>query len=130
MLVQLFYVSVVALGVSPIEVQTILSVAQVRNRRLDVTGVLAQSDGHFAQVLEGRDDAVAEVMTRVIRDRRHTGVRIVYERPIERRQFAHWAMGLVRRDDMAAEMTELHETGRIGSLDTDEVVARLLTMPP
>jgi len=100
MLIRHFYVSQIADGLSDLEVQVILGVAQMMNRRLDLTGMLVQSDGHFAQVLEGRAEAVATLMTRIRRDPRHRNVRTLLEEPILRRRFASWAMRLVRPDDM------------------------------
>ena len=64
MLVRMFYVSEISPGCTDVEVQVILGQAQVRNRRLDVTGILAKSDGHFCQVFEGRPSAVDQVVDR------------------------------------------------------------------
>lgn len=111
MLTRVFYVSEVAPGVTDIDMQVILGIAQVNNRRLDVTGMLVQSDGHFAQVLEGRSQAVASLMDRICADARHGDVRVLLEEPIVTRQFARWAMGLVRRDDMTETMRLLHRDG-------------------
>ena len=129
MLVRVFYVSEAVAPMSDVDLQVILGAAQIWNRRLDVTGMLAQSDGHFAQVLEGRSAAVAEVLQRVARDRHHTSMRIVLEESIERRQFARWAMGLVRRDDMAAEMAELHRVGCASPGLAHAMIDRLLRSP-
>ncbi len=103
MLVRFFYVSEISPGCTELDVQVLLGQAQVRNRRLDVTGMLAKSDGHFCQVLEGRPDAVDQVMDRVRRDRRHTRIRVLLEQPCDKRLFEGWAMGLVVRDDMAPD---------------------------
>jgi hypothetical protein len=125
-LVRLFYVSEILAPISAVDVQVILGASQIRNRRLDVTGMLAQSDDHFAQVLEGRREAVDEVMARISRDSRHAAVRILLEESITRRQFAHWAMGLIRRDDLADELQHWHRdacTG--GATAAHEMIRRL-----
>ncbi len=111
MLTRIFYISEIVETVSEVDVQVILGVAQVNNRRLDVTGMLVRSDGHFAQVLEGRSDVIRALMGRIAADPRHRAVRRVFEDSIERRQFARWSMGLVRRDDMAEVMATLHREG-------------------
>ncbi|MFL6626804.1 MAG: BLUF domain-containing protein [Burkholderiaceae bacterium] len=110
-LVRHFYVSEIAADVTDLDVQVILGTAQMKNRRLDLTGLLAQGDGCFAQVLEGRAEAVAALMVRIRRDPRHRDVRTLLEEPIQRRQFARWAMALVRRDDMSAAMRDAHRHG-------------------
>jgi hypothetical protein len=108
MLIRHFYVSEIADGITDLDVQVILGVAQVKNRRLDLTGMLAQGDRHFAQVLEGRAEAVAALMDRIRCDPRHREVRTLLEEPIERRQFARWAMRLARRNDMSEAVRLAH----------------------
>ena len=130
MLVRMFYVSEISPGCTDVEVQVILGQAQVRNRRLDVTGILAKSDGHFCQVLEGRPSAVDQVVDRIRRDRRHTRIRVLLEQPCDRRLFEGWAMGLVVRDDLAAEMRQLHVAGALSGVAMDDVIKRLMTVPP
>ena len=106
-LMRVFYVSEIAPGVTDADMQVILGAAQVNNRRLDITGMLAQSDGHFAQVLEGRAPAVAALMERIRVDPRHVALRVLLQEPIMTRQFARWTMGLIRRDDMSEPMRVL-----------------------
>ena len=127
MLARLFYVSEVAPGLSDVDLQMILGVAQVNNRRLDVTGMLAQSDGHFAQGLEGRAQAVATLIDRIRGDARHVDVRVLLEERILRRQFERWAMGLVRRDDMAEEMHRLHREGCADEAEARAMILSLMT---
>jgi len=129
MLIRVFYVSEISPGCSETDLQVILGQAQIRNRRLDVTGMLAKSDGHFCQVLEGRPGAVDDVMSRVRRDRRHAKVRVLMEQPSDHRMFEGWAMGLVVQDDMAAEMRQLHVAGAVGGVPMQEIIRRLMSRP-
>jgi len=125
-LVRLFYVSEIVAPISPVDVQVILGASQIRNRRLDVTGVIAQSERHFAQVLEGRREAVDEVMARISRDSRHAAIRIVLEESITRRQFERWAMVLTRRDDLAEDLRRWHgEAGTTTPTAAHEMIRRL-----
>lgn len=126
MLVRIFYLSEIVEPVTAIDMQVVLGAAQIRNRRLDVTGMLAQSDGHFAQVLEGRREAVDEIMARVVRDSMHRDVRVFLDEPITHRQFARWSMGLVRRDDMADEMRTLYAQGAASVEEIHGWIDRLL----
>lgn len=130
MLIRHFYISAIAEGVTEVDVQVILGTAQINNRRLDLTGMIAQSDGHFAQVLEGRVEAVATVLEKIHRDRRHRDVRVLLEEPIDKRQFARWAMGLLRRDDMTEEMSRLHRDGCANDAEARAVLNLLMTRPP
>lgn len=126
MLTRVFYISEVAEGVSEIDVRVILGVAQVNNRRLDVTGMLAQSDGHFAQLLEGRSEVVGPLMARIRADARHRRVRLLLQYAIGLRQFSRWSMGLIRRDDMAQEMHQLHRDGSRSNAEARWMIRRLL----
>ena len=122
MLTRVFYISEIADGVGDLDVQVILGAAQINNRRLDVTGMLAQSDGHFAQLLEGRADVLRPLLAKIEADRRHRVVRLLLQETIVTRQFARWSMGLVRRDDMADEMRRLHVDG----CDNDAAARRVI----
>lgn len=130
MLTCVFYVSEVAEALTEVDVQVILGVAQVNNRRLDVTGMLAQSDGHFAQVLEGRAEVIAKLVARISQDRRHRAIRLVLQEPIRTRRFSRWAMGLVRRDDMADEMRVLHRDGCADSTLARRLIEQLMWIDP
>ena len=127
MLTRVFYVSEIAPGMTDVGMQVILGISQVNNRRLDVTGMLAQSDGHFAQVLEGRAAAVKALMDRIRADARHVGLRVLLDEPIVTRQFARWSMGLIRRDDMALAMQLLHREGCVDAAQARAVIASLMT---
>ena len=126
MLIRVFYISEVAAGLSDIDVRIILGVAQVNNRRLDVTGMLAQSDGHFAQLLEGRSEVVGPLVARIRADTRHRRVRMLLQDAIGTRQFARWSMGLIRRDDMAEEMHQLHRDGTGSHAQARRMIQQLM----
>lgn len=129
LLVRLFYVSEIVGSPSAVEMQLLLGQAQIRNRRLDITGMIAKSDQHFCQVLEGLPRSIEQVMERVRRDSRHRNVRVLLEQLTERRQFEGWAMALVERDDMADEMALLHRHGGINGAAMNDVIRRLMPVP-
>ena len=47
------------------------------NRRDDITGALIHDHAWFAQVLEGSEAVVSATFERILRDRRHSGIRLV-----------------------------------------------------
>lgn len=126
MLVRVFYVSEIAEDITDIDVQVILGAAQINNRRLDVTGMLVQSDCHFIQLLEGREEALAVLMAKIERDRRHRNVRVLLHEPIGRRQFSAWAMHLRRRDDIQDETVRLHAEGCATKAEARRLIGVLL----
>lgn len=122
MLIRVFYISEIADSVTDVDVQVILGAAQINNRRLDVTGMLLQGNGYFAQVLEGRIEVVRALVAKIRRDQRHRALRILLEETIVTRQFPRWSMGLLRRDDMTDSLRALHLDG----CATQEEAGRLL----
>lgn len=126
-MIRVFYISEIADSVTDVDVQVILGAAQINNRRLDVTGMLAQSDGHFAQLLEGRLEVVLNMVAKIRKDPRHRALRILLEETIVTRQFSHWAMGLMRRDDMSDAMRALHRDGCASKAEARRLVQVLMS---
>ncbi len=73
------------------EVAAIVQASRTRNALLDVTGALISAGGCFAQVLEGDEPAVAELMHSINNDPRHMRVKIIRTAE-EPRRFAGWLM--------------------------------------
>ncbi len=126
MLTRILYISAIADGVSDIDVQIILGVSQVNNRRLDITGMLVQSHGHFVQLLEGRSSVVRDLMGKIAADPLHRDLRLLHDQPIERRQFSRWAMGLVRSDDLTETTNRLHRDGCESAAEMRRLIERLM----
>jgi hypothetical protein len=101
------------------ELQAILAVAVQRNLRNGITGALVKTDRDFAQVLEGPEAAVAQVMGSILIDPRHEDVRILARQRVEQRSFPNWGMAQI------ASSPELQ--GRIDAIraarDGDEVAS-------
>ena len=123
-LVRVLYISAIVKPLTDVDVQVIPGAAQMRNRRLDVTGTLAQTDSHFAQVLESRSNAVQRTLARVAKDQRHSDVRVLLEEPITHRQSERWAMGWAYKEEIADELRGLHEA----TLRDDDRARALLAM--
>ncbi len=77
------------------ELRRIVAMAQARNQRDGITGVLRYDGAYFLQVLEGPRAAVQATMGRILRDPRHGDVRITSQGPLARRDFGTWTMALV-----------------------------------
>lgn len=94
MLQTLLYVSRSRLdrAVAAAEVDRIIATARHNNPARRLTGGLIFTENHFAQVLEGDSDTLDGMLASLARDPRHEALTVVERRPIERRQFPHWAM--------------------------------------
>jgi hypothetical protein len=101
MLRRILYVSSIAEGMTDRVLTHIVAVAQINNRRLDVTGALAIAPGVFAQVLEGAAADVERTLQRIKRDERHAGLQLLLDEPIVHRLFDRWSMQLLVDDRSA-----------------------------
>lgn len=93
---QLVYVSTASWSMSGGDLNAILDISRANNRRLGVTGLLLHIDHGFLQVLEGPKDAVMQIFSKVERDTRHIGVRVLVQQEVDERQFGNWSMGFER----------------------------------
>lgn len=93
---QLVYVSTASWSMSSGDLNAILDISRVSNRRLGVTGLLLHIDSGFLQVLEGPKDAVTMIFSKIERDTRHIGVRVLVQQEVNERLFDGWSMGFDR----------------------------------
>lgn len=109
------------------EIAKIIEVSRERNRALKVTGALIATHRFFAQVLEGPDAAIDELMLSIARDRRHRDVTVVRREALPARRFDNWSMaysgaaGYVDRD-----IEPLFARSGLRSLPDVDRLARLL----
>lgn len=95
MLCRLLYVSRItdaAASDLPGAMEDILVVSAELNRRDAITGFLLADGVSFVQVLEGPDVAVTACYERILKDGRHTDVRLRFLAGIDRRRFPRWSM--------------------------------------
>lgn len=113
-LIQIVYVSrstftsmPAELGIEP-SVARILAQSRINNARRGLVGALYFGDGCFFQCLEGRTADVERLYAALLQDPRHTDLKVLMRRPIERTSFATWAMKYVPLDaPMKALLREL-----------------------
>jgi len=92
-LVSISYVSAAAESFDDARLAELLDQSRRSNHEHDLTGMLLYRRGRFFQVLEGPQDAVDELMTKIRRDPRHTDVRMLLSEEIDERRFSEWTMG-------------------------------------
>jgi hypothetical protein len=95
MLVRLLYASRAATALSAAVVDSIMTQSRRNNPDRGITGILCYSDDIFLQVLEGSRDDVCETFNAIVRDDRHSNVRILFFEEISERRFGGWTMGQV-----------------------------------
>lgn len=74
------------------EVDDIVWVARSRNAALSVTGALIATRNHFAQILEGPEAALAELLASLQKDHRHQITQLIHLEPKSHRDFKGWSL--------------------------------------
>ena len=92
----LTYTSLAALDLQPEDLEAIHRTAREINALEGITGMLIYNGIHFLQVIEGASDAIDDLVERLRRDPRHSGLEIRDEHAAEQRTFPDWSMELVR----------------------------------
>ncbi len=104
------------------DLRAILAVSSENNSKRDITGALAFDDMFFLQVLEGERNDVWNVFLHIMRDNRHTDVRLVQFVEVPERLFGNWWMALGRRTPETANLFD-RLTGVNGQTNMDELTS-------
>jgi hypothetical protein len=104
---QTFYVSRARSAFDAAAVQSILHSARRNNARLAITRCLLFSGRSFAQVLEGEQDVVADLVARIAADPRHDGIRLLNEARRRERDYADSPMGYLHDVNLEDDLETL-----------------------
>jgi len=74
------------------EIDSIVTRARARNAAVGVTGTLAFTYKHFAQILEGQREQIDMILDRMQHDTRHEAMRVVDVRDCASRQFQGFSL--------------------------------------
>jgi len=95
-LTSLTYTSLARLDLRSSDLENIHRSARELNALDGITGLLVFNGTHFLQIVEGSHDAIEDLLGRLRRDPRHTGLEVRDERKVRSRSFPVWSMELVR----------------------------------
>lgn len=129
MLRRILYISRAAEGTTEQALRQIIATAQLKNRRRDLSGVLAVGKGLFAQVLEGSQADVGETLARIRGDSRHGDIRLVLDVPTRTRIFDRWSMALLV-EEAAGELAHAVREDRREATDLIDHLRDLLARDP
>lgn len=101
MFYSLLYISdhLLAPAVLAREVDAIVATSLRRNAALQVTGALVATPDRFAQVLEGSQDHVEALLAGIVRDPRHSNVRLIDIHGVSQRFFPRWSLAYLGTSD-------------------------------
>ena len=88
----LIYSSFATNRLSQRDLLELLRHARVKNEARGLTGLLLYRDGIYLQFLEGRRPDIDELLSRIEKDTRHQGMRIIQEGGLSERMFPDWSM--------------------------------------
>jgi len=95
-MIQTAYVSHAAETMTQEALLSLLQQCLANNEASGVTGMLLYGNETFLQVLEGEEAVLDGVVDKISKDPRHSKIRFLYRKPLERRQYADWSMGFKR----------------------------------
>lgn len=99
-LYQVGYVSTGVKHMGSAELLELLRISRNNNIAQDITGLLLHREDSFFQVIEGTRQSVRNIMDRIARDDRHQRMEIMFEGPIDEREFCDWRMGFLDMDNV------------------------------
>ena len=112
-LTRLIYFSENVLGNKMLaDLNQILDASNRNNQKAVITGALLFDTLWFVQVLEGDREQIGATLRRIMADERHENVTVMDARPVERRQFANWWMGL---SFLRGDLADLYDKHGIGA---------------
>lgn len=128
LLYQFVYVSAIADNVRPGCVSDIVRISRINNINKQITGILIFDGGHFCQYLEGTEENVKRLATRIMMDSRHTDIRVLHQAPFSGpRRFPKWDMGFALAPD-EKPITELAAARGDPAISRLQVVLPLLDL--
>jgi hypothetical protein len=71
----------------------ILEEAITRNSQEQITGCLVYFNGSFIQILEGSKEKVLSTYDKILKDKRHHLIELLWENNSDKRYFEKWDMG-------------------------------------
>ncbi|MEO8635715.1 MAG: BLUF domain-containing protein [Gemmatimonadales bacterium] len=99
-ILQLIYASSATEPVAPRDLLGLLHTCRQNNVRVEVTGFLGHNDGTFLQMLEGPEENVRALFTKILRDPRHADATVLVARTADSRFFPEWSMGFQEIDQV------------------------------
>ena len=87
------------------------------NPPLKLTGMLLYRAGFFLQVLEGPQESIKLIYSKILKDKRHNKLSLLTFRKIPNRSFSEWCMGFVALDKRCEQLEEFFDLLNRNMLD-------------
>ncbi len=103
-LVHLAYVSTQTRVMTAADLIGLLQEAREQNEERNISGILLHKNQSFFQVIEGNRANVDATFALIQRDIRHEGVEVLFDEPLDVREFSDWRMGFIDLDGIDVSM--------------------------
>ena len=113
------------------ELGKLFSEARSNNKKLELSGALLLSAEWFVQVLEGDEETVRGLYTRIEKDPRHERVSLLESGDVDGRLFSRWAMARVSEEGepdiplLAGTRGVVTGARRVTTPEQDEILDRM-----
>jgi len=94
----LIYTSVAKQKMTDENLQTIFNNSHYKYKTLNITGVLLYQDPFFLHLMEGGEYILDEKFNKIAHNPAYHKVSLIYKKPILKRSFLIWTMGLSRKN--------------------------------
>ncbi|MCB7481470.1 BLUF domain-containing protein [Christiangramia sediminis] len=92
------YVSSVNPNLTETQIQEVLNFSRNWNNDHDITGILLYSEGNFFQVLEGEKELLKTLFSRILIDKRHQNVMVIFEKEVSQPKFEDYQSDFISLD--------------------------------
>jgi hypothetical protein len=89
-------------------VARILLKSRINNKNNNLVGVLYFGEGCFFQCLQGEETAVDSLYEKLLKDDRHTDLKILTKKPIDCLSFSQWNMKYVPLEKPMRQLLQSH----------------------
>lgn len=124
-ILRLLYTSQARIDLTEAEVVDILRASRENNAQRRITGILCYSKKDFIQVLEGPEQNVLNLYTRITEDARHQRCKLVSIDLSDKRIFESWSMGYISVSDNKMQQLRHELPAKINHDNTDKFIMNL-----
>ncbi len=124
-MLQIVYASAAAVSFAQTDLVNLLKVARERNAAAGISGMLLYHNKSFLQVLEGPQEQVDALFTKIEKDPRHKNCLVLLRGEIQEKESENWSMGFVDTSKVAAQFPGFIDyVNQLESMSIDKAGAR------
>lgn len=117
---------------SEADINAILEQSRRHNSEHNISGMLLYLNGSVIQVLEGDEDDLNQLYSRIKVDTRHRNVTQVFSRPILERVFQKWSMGYetvtLQELDNIRDIVRIYDDERLAAEAGQNIVLKMIKL--